>query len=290
MSIDELNELEKKYKDAIFNEIRKSILKNSAAISKIKSDSEWLGQSRVGKIYNSSTTLNNKLVELTHVFEKTGISMFITKLEKYNLYQRSFLGDAIIDDLLNKYNTSIDKLTEYSKTMEEVSKQINERLLAPQNVSPIRKIFLQIRAFLVPVQPIDLSLTEEQQRLLDCSLQAYKDADSEIYNYNLEDNLVKALVNKINDSQINNVPGFLEESVIPDLKKLGLEHLIPQLQGTFAEEYKKNSPDSTTNIKDDITNQGKEYIKAVASTVPDSNNNAYSKKDEPIEEERIQNR
>ena len=42
MSIDELNELEKKYKDAIFNEIRKSILKNSAAISKIKSDSDWL--------------------------------------------------------------------------------------------------------------------------------------------------------------------------------------------------------------------------------------------------------
>ena len=321
MSIDELeklDELEKKYKDVIFNKIRQSILENSAVIRKIELDSEWLGQSRVGKIYNSSTTLNNKLVELSHVFEKAGTSMFITRSEKYDFYGISFLGNAIIHDLFDKLETSIDKLTEYSKTMEEVSKQINERFLALQNISPIRKIFLQIRAFFVPVQLVDLSLTEEEQRLLNSSLQEYKDADSEIYNYNLEDNLLQASVKEIQAPKMiyeaDDVPGFLEKAVIPDLKKLGLEHLIPQLQEAFAEEYKKNLTDSKINDEDlyapdfsqkskelngqpaDKTQGGlsKENFKAVdLSTSALNRDDAYSnranqeKSDESIEEEII---
>ena len=249
-----VEEFEKQYKDNIFGKIGEVGSKQFESISQMTTNATNLGQSQVS-IPNVSTTLNNKLVELSHVFRKAGISMFSKELEDYDVVSSSFLGDAIIHDLIDKLAESTDKLEEYGKTIGDVSKQRNERFLALQNVSPIRKFFSRIRAFFVPVQPVDLSLTEGEQDTLDSSLQGYNDIDAEICNYNLEDNLVQALVKEIAGPQkfgefdiphrydAYTVPGLLEESVIPDLKKLGLEHLIPQLQEALIEEYKKDLPD-----------------------------------------------
>ena len=256
MAIDKkrVEEFEKQYKDTIFSKIGEVGSKQFEAISEMTTNATNLGQSQVN-IPNVSTTLNNKLAELSHVFKKAGISMFSKELEDLDIVSSSFLGDAIIHDLMDELTESIDKLGEYSKTIGNVSKQRDERLLALQNVSPIRKFFSRIRAFFVPVQPIDLSLTEEEQNTLDSSLQGYKDIDSKIWNYNLEDNIVQALVKEIAGSKIignfvsihehsaSTVPGLLEERVIPDLKKLGLEHLVPKLQEALVEEYKKDLPD-----------------------------------------------
>lgn len=207
-------------------------------------------------IPNISITLNNKLVELSHIFQKAGISMFSRELKDYDIVCSSFLGDALISDLINKSAESSDKIEEYIKTIENVSKKKNEQVLALQNISPIRKFFSRIKSFFVPVKPVDLSLTEEEQGILDAPLQEYIDIDTQIKNYNLEDNLVQALVKQIAGSQkisdfdiphqysASTVPGLLEESVIPDLKRLGLEHLVPKLQEALIEEYKKDLPDS----------------------------------------------
>lgn len=255
MAIDKkkVEEFEKQYKDTIFSKIGDISSKQFDAISQMTTNATNLGQSQVN-IPNAIITLNNKLGELSHVFKKAGISMFSKELEDYDIVSTSFLGDAIIHDLIDKLVKSSDKLREYSKTIGNVSKQRNERLLALQNVSPIRKFFSRIRAFFVPVQPIDLSLTEEEQATLDNSLQEYKDIDSQIWTYNLEDNIVQALVKEIAGSQkignfdithqysASTVPGLLEENIIPDLKKLGLEHLVPKLQEALVEEYKKDLP------------------------------------------------
>ena len=255
MAIDKkrVEEFEKKYKDFIFSKIGEIGSKQFEGISKMTTNATNLGQSQVS-ISNVSTTLNNKLVELSHVFEKAGISMFARELEERDAVSPSLLGDAIIHDLIDKLSESTDKLAEYGKTIGEVSKQRNERLLALQNVSPIRKFFSRIKAIFVPVQPVDVSLTEGEQDILDSSLQEYNDIDAEIWNYNLEDNLVQALVKEITSSQkvgefnishrysASIVPEVLEEKVIPDLKKLGLEHLVPKLQETLVEEYKKDLP------------------------------------------------
>lgn len=252
MAIDRkrVEEFEKKYKDAIFRKIGEVHSIQFEAISKMRSNATNLGQLHV-KIPDASVTLNNKLVELSHEFRKAGISMFSREIEDDGFVGASFVGDAIINDLIEKLAKSIEKFGEYSKKMEDVFKQRNERLLALQNAGPIIKFFSRIRAFFVPVQPVDLSLTEEQGTL-DKSLKEYTDIDSEIWNYNLEDNIVQALVKeiagsqKIGDFDIKHrydrytVPGLLEECVIPDLKKLGLEHLIPQLQEALVEEYKKD--------------------------------------------------
>lgn len=256
MTIDkkQVEDFEKEYKDKIFGTIIKMDSKQYEAISQITTNATNLGQSQVS-IPNVTTTLNNKLVELSHEFKKAGLSMFSKEFEDYNFVGSSFLGDAIINDLIDRLAKSSNKLLEYSKIIVDVSKQKNERLLALQNVSPIRKFFSRIRSFFVPVKPIDLSLTEEEQDMLASSLQEYKDIDSEIWNYNLEDNIVQALVKEIAGPQkfgnfdiphkynAFNVPGLLEESVIPDLKKLGLEHLVPKLQEALIEEYKKDLPD-----------------------------------------------
>ena len=265
MSIDKqkLEEFEKKYKDTIFNKIAEAGSKQFEGITQMETNARNLGQSQV-RIPNANTTLNNKLVELSHEFKRVGLSMFSKELEGYDMAGSSFIGDAIIYDLIDKLTEATGKLGEYSKTMGDVSKQRNERLLALQNVSPIRKIFSRIRAFFVPVKPIDLSLTEEEQGTLDSSLQEYIDIDSEIWNYNLEDNMVQALVKeiagpeKVGSFDIKHkydaytVPGLLEESVIPDLKKLGLEHLVPSLQEALIKEYKKDLPDSEIyQVKDE---------------------------------------
>lgn len=260
----QVDDFEKKYKDTLFSKIGEVHSSQFEAISQMTTNATNLGQSHVN-IPDASVTLNNKLVELSHEFKKAGISMFSKEFEDYGFVGSSFVGDAIIHDLIDKLAASTEKFGEYSKTMGDVSKQRNERLLALQNVGPIRKFFSRIRAFFVPVQPVDLSLTEEEQSTLDSSLQKYTDSNEEIWNYNLEDNIIQALVKEIAGSQkfgdfdiphrhhAFNVPGLLEESVIPDLKKLGLEHLVPRLQEALIEEYKKDLPDPEIySIKEDM--------------------------------------
>lgn len=257
MAIDKqrIEKFEKVYKETLFNKISEVGSNQSETISLMLANARNMGQSNVD-IPNASTTLNNKLVELSQEFKRAGISMFSSELEDYDVVSLSFLGDAIIQDLIDQLSKSSEKLDEYSQTIGSVSKKKNEQLQALQNVSPIRKIISRIRQFFAPVKPVDFSLTEEEQNMLDNSLQEYRDIDNKICSYNLEENLVLALVKAITGSQTFSqfdisrrydaytVPDLLEEGVIPDLKKLGLEHLIPQLQEALIEEYKKDLPDS----------------------------------------------
>lgn len=256
MAIDKkrVEEFEKIYKETLFSKISEARTKQFESINLMTTNARNIGQSNVN-IPNASTTLNNKIVELSQVFKNAGISMFSSKLEDFDVVSSSFLGDAIIEELMGQLSKSSEKLDEYSKTIERVSKKKSEQMKAIQNVNPIRKFFSRIRVLFVPVKPVDFSITEEEQNILDTRLQEYTDIDNKIWNYNLEENLVPAIVKEITRPQkfgkfdiphrynAYTVPDLLEESVIPDLKKLGLEHLIPQLQEALIEEYKKDLPD-----------------------------------------------
>jgi len=234
-------ECEKQYKYDIFFKLYNQISKQGDAIDLITKNATNLGQSQV-KIDNAAITLNNKLVELLHIFKRAGISMFARENERYDYVDSSFLGDAIIFDLLDKLAKATDKLIEYSKKIEEVTNSRIEKTLARQNKSSISKFFSQIKGMFVPEQSVDLSF-EEEQSILDSLFQEYRNTYLEIFNYNLEDNLVQSLVKNIVSYSASVVPGLLEEDVIPDLKKLGLEHLVSKLQEALIEEYKKNLTD-----------------------------------------------
>lgn len=249
-----VEEFEEKYKKALFSKIDEVSSKQFESINLMITNARNIGQANVD-IPNASTTLNNKLVELSQNFKNAGISMFSSELEDYDIVSSSFLGDAIIQDLIDKLSKSNEELIKYNKTMQSVSERKGEQVQALQNISQIKKFLLKIRAIFVSAKPVDFSLTNEEQNELDAHLQEYRDIDDEIYNYNLEDNLVHALVKAITAPQkIGNlniphrydayaVPRLLEENVIPDLKKLGLEQLIPQLKEALIEEYKKDLPD-----------------------------------------------
>lgn len=252
--IQEVKKFEKEYKEQLFSKISEIYSKQFETIDIMRKNANDLGQANID-IPNTGVLANNKVIELSQVFEESGISMFSSKSEKHNFVTSSFLGDAIIQDLTDKISQSTEKMNEYAKKMEEVSEERNKRIQALQNISPSRKFFLKIRSLFVPAKPIDLSLTDEEQGILDSSLQEYKDIADEICNYNLQDSLVPALVKEIAGPQkfgefsiehrynAQGVSSLLDECVITDLKKLGLESLIPQLQESLIEEYKKDIPD-----------------------------------------------
>ena len=261
MGIDkkQVDDFEKKYKDTLFSRIDEIRLNEFQVIDQIATNATNIGQLNVD-IPNTSTTLNNKLVELSHIFKKAGLSMYVKEFEDYDLVSSSFLGVAIINDLIDKLSESSNKLDEYAKTINDISDDIEEELLSLQNESPKRSFFARIKSIFVHrEEPIYyyVSLTDEEQDILDGYLQKYKDVDSEIWNYNLEDNLVQSLAKEITSPQeideldfphkysASVVPELLKESVLPDLQALGLEHLVPKLQEALIEEYKKDLPDPT---------------------------------------------
>lgn len=259
----DIKEFERKYKEQLFEKINEVFSKQSQTIDIITENANDLGQANI-EMPNTGTLVNNKIIELSHIFEESGISIFSSKSKDYNFVTSSFLGDAIIQDLIDKIMQSTEKMNNYSKKIEEISGQRNKRIQALQNISPTKKFFSKIRSLFVPAKPIDLSLTDEEQSILDSSLKEYKDIGDEIWKYNLDDNLVPALVKAIagpqNFGEFNlkhryNAPGvpyLLDEEVIPDLKKLGLESLVPQLQQSLIEEYKKDLPDPKYHkIKDE---------------------------------------
>ena len=206
----------------------------------------YLGQSYV-ELEPASIHFNNKVANLSKIFKESGISIY-----------DSFVGDSITNDLSDKCNTSINKLIEYHKTLIDVSEQRHSRL----NKSLIPEMFFGKKVWkylsrIFRVQPVNYSLTEEERSKIDRALGEYNKIDVDISNYQLEDNIVQSLVKQIaipktyesmidhktyvfrNRYKAEEVPGLLEEFVIPELQKLGLEHLIPELQEALIEKYKE---------------------------------------------------
>ena len=165
-----VEEFEKIYRDEIFSEISEIRYKQLEEINLMTINARNMGQSN-DDIPSTNITLNNKLVELSQIFKKAGISKFSSELEDYDFVTSSFMENAIIQDLMNQLAKSNDKLGEYSPAIVSVFKKKNEPIQALQNVSPIRKLITRIRSFFVPVNPGDTSLTEEEQNTLDTPLQ-----------------------------------------------------------------------------------------------------------------------
>lgn len=195
-------------------------------------------------INNTGITINNKIVELSHIFKEAGTSMFSSKQKYYSVMGSSFIGEAIILDLIGYGIQATQKLRQYNMKLQNMSKRKTEQLQALSNINPVQKFFAKIKSFFIPAKPIDLSLTEEEQNILEASAQEYRDIDNKLYQYNLEDNMIPAILREIKDREYaaSNVPGLLEKCVTPDLKKLGLERLVPQLQQELIEEYKRRLP------------------------------------------------
>lgn len=251
MAVDnkEVKVFEDKYKKVLFGKIGEISSQQHELISKIHDLGKDIDLE--SDLPNIGITLNNKLVELQHEFQDAGISIYSQKIEDYgpfklNFVGASYLGEAIILDLINYASEGTENLADYNKAMKKATDKKVEKTQALEKASPIRRFFAKIRNFFVPVKQEDLSYTKEETDLVNSHLSDYRETDKKLWKYNLRDNVVSSIVRKIREQgyYASGVPGLLEECVIPDLEKLGLADLIPQLQQALIEEYKKDLPDS----------------------------------------------
>jgi len=240
----EVKEFEDKFKEALFGKVGEISSKQHELIAGIQESGKFVDLESDWP--NLGITLNNKLVELQHEFQNAGLSMYSQEFKDYGFVGSSFVGDAVIFDLINYASKGTQNLDDYTKTMKEVTDKKVEKVQGLEKASPIRRFFAKIRSFFVPVKQEDMIYTPEETESINSHLRDYRDKDNQLWKYNLRDYVIPSIVKKIREQGYHafNVPGLLEESVIPDLQKLGLADLIPQLQQALIEEYKKDLPDS----------------------------------------------
>lgn len=244
----EVKAFEDKIKEELFNKVEEISLQEHELISGIEKSDKFVDLE--SDLPNLGITLNNKLIELQHEFQNAGLSMYSKKVEDYgplklSFIGSSFVGEAVLWDLVNYANKGTQNLADYSKTMKEVTDKKVEKVQGLEKASPIRRFFAKIRRFFVPVKQEDMTYTPEEIEFINEHLRDYRETDNQLWKYNLRDNIIPSIVRQIRDKEYRayTVPELLEESVIPDLEKLGLADLIPQLQQTLIEEYKKDLPD-----------------------------------------------
>ncbi len=251
MAIDEkrVAKFEKEYKDAIFEKINE-VCSFSAQITNSMSEIDKNMQQPNRDFPNIGITIHNKILELSRRFNEAGISMFSQKLEDYDMVLSSFVGDALILDLINFVNDANEKVKTYTDTSNTITNRRNKQLQTVMVTSPIRRLFNKIKSFFVPAKPLDLSLTPAENRALNLAAQEYFDIDDKIYEYTLEANIVASLVKQIHARKYSAdvVPDILKEDVIPVLEKLGLGELIPDLHKALNEEYRKGLPEEISAL------------------------------------------
>lgn len=182
---------------------------------------------------------------MQHQFQDAGISMY-SKVYEYHddFVGMPLIGEAIISDLLTYIDKGNDQLTTYLMEEEKSIERRSEEFKKLEKYSPVRKFFASIRNFFLPAKRPNIDITQEEKEALCSCLSGYQDINEQLSDYNLKDNLVSSVVRLIQERKYDSLmlPALLEEEIAPDLQKLGLSDLIPQLQQALVEEYKKDLP------------------------------------------------
>ena len=241
MEIDQkTKDLENIYKKVLFEEIRDISKYQSELILKTEGLKKHTGINI--DLPNIGITCNNKLIELQHEFEKAGLSMYsIRRGNNVSSANLSFVANAIVSDLLEYVKRGSQNSKDYRNTLYEImNKKVKELKKIQQN--PIRRFFDQMRMLLTEQNNI---CTTEEIKTIEATIFRCKDTDSQLWDYNLRDHIVPSIVKKIRKQKYKAfmVPKLLVDDVNPDLSRLGLADLIPQLQSTLIEEYRKDLSD-----------------------------------------------
>lgn len=205
-------------------------------------------------IPNIGITLNNKIIELQHEFEKKGLSFYTSRVRKEGAYYdnmviSSFVGDAIRDGLYDMCINSYNDLSDFTKKMHTVLLTKNTELVTTEKKNPIVSFFSKLWNLLFPHNnnKNNNNNNNNNQKIysdsineLNSHIEQYKETSKKLENYNLKDNIVDSVVNYIVSKEYDpmNLPGLIEENVIPDFEKLGFANLIPELKDKLIEAYK----------------------------------------------------
>lgn len=242
MSIDKkrVEKFEREYKQGIFYKIN-GICSIEAQNIILDIRNAGITEQLINDIPNVTITLNNKLDELSQIFNKAGISMYSAKAEDIDTVTSPLIGEAIIIDLIGYLSQATNKLEEYNKKSQTIIDKKTEQSL--MSVGPIRRLFAKVRYFFSLEKPVDMSLTEGEKTSLKELLDEFTEINDDIGKYNLKENVVTSIVKHIHNEGYDalTVPELVDRRVIPDLQKLGLSDLIPELQSELVEVYKRDA-------------------------------------------------
>lgn len=232
------------YKKSLFDGIREMSEMQSKSIIEIEKLEKYIGLDK--RISNVGTRLNNKLIELEHEFEKLGLSLYLVRKEDNII--GTFLGQAIISDLFDYSKKGNQNLIECYDVIHGIIGK-KEKALKEIQRNPLKRFFAQIRNMITSIaskeQKSIVSYTENERDTINLSISKYEDISDQLCEYNLRDNISSSITKLIRKQkyQAFMIPKLLEENVNPELQKLGLGDLIPELQVALIKEYKKDLPD-----------------------------------------------
>ena len=190
---------------------------------------------------NIVTTLHDKLThEVIKQFRTVGI--------EFNM--KSYLVQAVVSDLLGKFEEGITEFRDCSENLNfvrEVQEDFESRIeLAP--TSKVKNFFARLRGMFKPERKqerlAELERERQEKKLEEANIHLikYKFINSELEKYTIRKNIVSSLTREILHGQGSgltlNVNDFIAEKIQPEIKKLGLDNLIPSLEEKMYEEYK----------------------------------------------------
>ena len=191
---------------------------------------------------NIVTTLHDKLThEVIKQFRTVGI--------EFNM--KSYLVQSIVSDLLNKFEDGITEFRNCSENLNfvrEVQEDFESRVeLAP--TSKVKNFFARIRGMFKPerkqerLEELERERQEKKLEEANIHLIKYKFINSELEKYTIKNNIVNSLTREILHGQGSgltlNIEEFINERIVPEMKKLGLENLVPELEDKIYSEYKE---------------------------------------------------
>lgn len=203
---------------------------------------------------NIATTLNNKLVQLQHEFEESGIS----------IYSNELVGNAVILDLFEYARKGVENSANYQKTSDSIIKKKQNRDCKFKHGSFLVRL-AKIKNFFMPIREEDLLYTQEEKQVISQYILDSIDIDKQLWNYNLRNHIVDSIVKEMKRQNYtaHEVQKLIEESVIPDLQKLGLDDLTPELKTALRGE--KNKSGSLEELIQEIQVTAKGIQKNVAT-------------------------
>ena len=216
--------VENEFKKALFRDVSDIITK----VNEMIRDMEKIGTKDAVRveINNIGITLNNKLIELEHQFNDKGMSLYSRENEKLGFYETSFLGDAILEDFTEGLIQAAQSLYKHNREAILFIKDYERELQEYEKENPIRRLLRRITQTFGR-QKYD-EITEEQIRRICMPIEDYINIDKALWKYNLRDNIVETIVAKIKEEP--HLRQMVELEAIPDLQKLGLSELIPELR------------------------------------------------------------
>lgn len=237
------NERDKKFMTILFDKIYDLSSQVSGAVLEVDKLNQSIGCE--SNLPNIAIELNNKIVFLQQEFERNGISMFSEENELEGYIGSSFVGNAIIEDLLGRVSKGMNDLSEYNYELLKATEQRQGRIESLKKTVPRTKTFAIIKNLIDPPRLNDMQYTQEELDAISSKINNYKESTEGVDSYNIEDDIVSSIIKKIigDDISENNISYLVNNRIIPVIKQLGHEEKIEELKQKIIEQYKGGPSD-----------------------------------------------